>query len=128
MTADAPVFGEAGTALWEALTGAYDFGAGERPVLAAACRQADDVALLEAAIATDGATVEGSAGQPRLNAALTEVRQGRLALAKLLGALAVPEDDDRPLTAAGRRAQTAANARWDRRRREEERRGQASAN
>lgn len=103
--------GPAGRALWRNVTADFDFGASELAVLAAACRQADDVALLEAAIVADGVTVTGSQGQPRLNAALTEVRQGRLALAKLLGALALPdEDDDRPMTASQRRAQKAGRA------------------
>ena len=117
--------GAAGGALWERLTDAYDFGPTESALLAAACRQADDVALIEAAIVSDGAVVAGSKGQPRLNAAFAEVRQGRLALAKLLGALAVPEDDV-PMTAASRRARAAARARWDRRRAEEAQRGSSS--
>lgn len=116
----------AGTALWERLTAAYEFGPTESALLEAACRQADDVALIEAAIAQDGAVVAGSKGQPRLNAGLAEVRQGRLALQKLLGGLAVPEDDEAPLTANGRRARAAANARWDRRRAEEAQRGSSS--
>lgn len=103
--------GTAGRALWRSVTAEFDFGATELAVLVAACRQADDIVLLEASISTDGATVVGSQGQPRLNAALTEVRQARLALAKLLGALALPDlDDDRPLTAAQRRASKAGRS------------------
>ena len=78
-------------------------------------RSSTTLAALEAAIAEAGVTVRGSAGQPRLNAAVTEVRQGRLALAKILGQLALPaetEPDERPMTARQRQAQKAANARW----------------
>ena len=107
--------GAAGKSLWRRLCDTYDFEVHELAVVELAARQADDVAALEAAIAEAGVTVRGSAGQPRLNAAVTEVRQGRLALAKILGQLALPaetEPDERPMTARQRQAQKAANARW----------------
>lgn len=106
----------AGGALWDDLTGVYDFTPAELVIVAAAARQADDVARVEAVIAADGAVVPGSKGQPRLSAAITEARQGRVALAKLIGELAIPADDDdtRTETARTRRARHAANARWQR--------------
>lgn len=114
--------GEAGRALWDSLTVEYEFGPHELAVLAVACRQADDVAGLEALLARDGLVVPGSNGQPRLNAAVTEVRQGRLALSKLLDQLALPADDAPVgLTPASRKAQHAARTRWDRERRRQER-------
>jgi hypothetical protein len=113
--------GTAGGALWRRLVAAYDFEPHEQAMLEVACRQADDVAALENLIAEQGMTVAGSQGQPRLNAAVAEVRQGRLALGKLLGALALPDDADRPMTGASRTAQKAANARWGRKRAEQER-------
>jgi len=104
---------KAGAALWQSLTGAYDLEPWEATVLESACRQADDVARLEVVIARDGMVSTGSAGQPRLAQAVTEVRQGRLALARLLDTLRLPAEDE----AAGRtgrqvRAQRAARARW----------------
>ena len=84
--------------------------------------KADDVAGLEELIARDGMVVAGSQGLPRLNAAVAEVRQGRLALGKLLGLLALPDEVDRPLTAASRTAKRAAEVRWNRKRLEQERR------
>ena len=114
--------GTAGGALWRRLTGAYTFEVHELSMLEVACRQADDVAALENLIAEQGMTVAGSQGQPRLNAAVAEVRQGRLALGKLLGALALPDEADRALTAASRQAQRAGRARWDRRSSEQQRR------
>lgn len=106
---------EAGSAMWERLTGRFEFSEAERPLLELVCRQADLVASLEAAVAAEGVTIAGSRGQPRLNAAVTELRQCRLALAKLLGELALPsEEDERPMTAAQRRAKHAAEARWAR--------------
>lgn len=125
---DAPPtgLGPAGASLWRRLVDAFDLVEHELAVLETACHQADDVAALEALIEEQGMSVPGSAGQPRLNPAVAEVRQGRLALGKLLGQLALPGEDDRPQTASSRTAQRAANARWSRVRAEEERqRGQA---
>lgn len=116
--------GTAGRALWRSVTAEFTFGASEMAVLTAACRQADDIVLLETSIAADGVTVLGSQGQPRLNATFTEVRQARLALAKLLGALALPDEDDpRPMTPNQRRAQNAGRAAARRRRTQRERAG-----
>jgi hypothetical protein len=107
--------GAAGKALHVSICKAFDLEAGaELKLLELACCQADDIALLERAIKADGVTVTGSTGQSRLNPALAEVRQGRLALAKILGTLALPDEDDVPRTASSRRAQMAANTRWAR--------------
>ena len=105
--------GPAGRKLWNDLAGAFTLEDHELPMLEAAARQADDIAALEKAIARDGVTVEGSAGQPRLNGAVSEVRQGRLALAKILGAVAWPTDE-KPMTVTQRKARDAARARWAR--------------
>ena len=83
----------------------------ERSLLDQAARQADDVAALEADIAEHGIRVPGSrAGHTVLNPAVSECRQGRLALGKLLGALELPES----ASDATRRAQRAAEARFRR--------------
>jgi P27 family predicted phage terminase small subunit len=99
----------------------------ELAILAAACRQADDVAALEEAIAADGVMVAGAQGQTRLNAAVTECRQARLAVARLLGELDLSDPDAEPRTARSRRARRAADARWDARDQLTERRARASA-
>ncbi len=111
-----PGLDKAGAALWRRLIGAYDLDQWEVPVLEAACRQADDVAALEAVIAAGGLVIAGSAGQPRLAQAVTEVRQGRLALVRLLDSLRWPADDE-DVGRQGRngrqvRAQRAAQSRW----------------
>jgi hypothetical protein len=113
----------AGKALWKEVTGTYSLAPGEMPLLALACRQADDVAALEALLAADGLVVAGSAGQLRLSAVVTELRQGRLALAKLLDQLALPVEAGAPsMTPAQRRGKAAADARWGQERAKEERR------
>lgn len=106
--------GNAGTALWHSMTTAYQLEESEHPLLVAACRQADDIARLEEAITRDGCIVEGSAGQPRLNQAMTEVRQGRIALQKLLGAIGWPNDAGEVVTLRQRQARSAAHQRWKR--------------
>ncbi len=48
------------------LLDAYSFDAWELAVVEAVCRQADDVARLEARLVEDGIVATGSRGQPRL--------------------------------------------------------------
>lgn len=113
--------GEAGAALWSRIVepraaAGWLLDEREAAILSAACRQADDIAGLEAEIVSAGRMVEGSRGQPVLNPAITEVRQGRLALGRLLGQLALPDGEDVPRSAAGQRGQRAARSRWSRQR------------
>lgn len=79
-----------------------------------ACRQADDLSALDAEIRAHGIILEGSQGQPRLAQVVTEARQARLALTRLLGQVKLPAEDagDKALTDRGRRAQRAAETRW----------------
>ena len=83
----------------------------ETALLDVAARQADDIAALEEDIAKRGVRVPGSrAGHEVLNPAISEVRQGRLALGKLLGALELPES----ASDATRSTLKAVEARWKR--------------
>jgi hypothetical protein len=99
-------------AIEEGLPAELELDEREQALLSLAGRQADDVARLEAEIESRGVTATGSRGQPVLNPALAEVRQGRLALSKLLASLALPDLDGKPRSEASRRAQRAAGARW----------------
>lgn len=114
---------ESGRALWVAIladlaaapaddAAGWELDARELVLLEQAARQADLVADLERVLVEDGLVVAGSQGQSRLNAAATELRQSRVALAKLLGELALPGEDGRAMTAAQRRAQHAARTRY----------------
>ena len=105
--------GKAGKALWRQITNEWELDPRELALLTAACRQTDDVALLEVALAKDGLITVGSMGQPRLNAVITELRQSRLAAAKLLVDLRLPSEDAAPMTAAQQRASKAARRRWE---------------
>lgn len=103
------------TALLDDLPDDWELTAREVELLRNACRQADLVADLEAALKSDGLIVKGAKGQPRLSAVATELRQSRVALARLLGEIEMPAEDEEPTTAQSQRATRAAQARWRRR-------------
>jgi hypothetical protein len=96
----------------------YELSEHEAVLLDSACRLADHVALLDARVAADGVTTTTAAGAPKVHPALTEARQGRLALSKLLTDLALPvdvDDDEIKRESPGTlRARAAAKARHDR--------------
>lgn len=118
--------GNSGRALWRSLVKGlpkgWELDERERALLALAAHQADDLAKLETAIKRDGTMTVGSTGQPVLNPAITEARQARLAVSRLLGQLALPDEEAEARTEAGLRGQKAARSRWDRRDRIRERR------
>jgi hypothetical protein len=68
------------------------------------------VVAAESDIAERGYLVPGSRGQQVVNPSVAEVRQGRLALGKLLGQLDLPESTKD----AVKGARQAAEARWGR--------------
>lgn len=107
--------GVAGAALWRQLTADLEFSPAEIVTLGLACRQADDLAGLEALLAEQGLAGVGSKGQPKLSGVPAELRQQRFALNRLVAALAIPDVGE----AVGqspmqRRAAKAADTRWAR--------------
>lgn len=123
--------GNRGRALWRSVVADYPAGTGpdrrERAILAMAARQADDLLRLEKAIAKYGVMSTGSKQQLVVNPAEPEARQARLAINRLLGELAIPDEDEQPRTAASRRGQHAANTRYDELDRKRERRAARGA-
>lgn len=115
----------AGDRLRESVIGRYELADHELVLLDSACAQADMIVRLEELLAAD-LTTKGAAGQVRLSAAVTELRQSRLALSKLLTDLALPADEgEEPVklqSPASRRASRAAQFRHDQTRRQEVRR------
>jgi hypothetical protein len=109
----------AGRALWEAIVGdvpeTHELDARELDHLERACRCADRITLLEAAVKREGVTVAGSRGQTALHPGIAEIRQTELARLRLLAALELPDGDEQPRSDAGRRGQRAARVRWERR-------------
>ncbi|MGI8433750.1 MAG: P27 family phage terminase small subunit [Nocardioidaceae bacterium] len=97
---------------WRATVSAYDLSTSEVELLAEVCRCIDEIDLLQVALDAQGVTVTGSSGQPRVNPAVGEVRQHRLALARLVRQLALPTDVAAKSTPNSQRASDAAKVRW----------------
>ncbi len=108
--------GKRGRALWKSIISDLDedweLDARELHLLERACRCADELRELEAALDADGPTVAGSRGQVTVHPALSEARQLRLVQLRLLSALALPDGEARPASASSQRARKAADARW----------------
>ena len=77
----------------------------EEALLQAAARQADDIAALDADIAKRGRVIDGI-----VNPSVREVRQGRMALSRLLAGIDLPAAASTTVL----RAEKAAQARWKR--------------
>jgi phage terminase small subunit len=109
-----------GRRLWREVLADHELRPDELTVLAAACRTADEVTTLEAALVGAEVMVEGSTGQQRPNPLFRETREHRKALAALLKQLGLVESDEDGGTvvplhiSAARRA--AVNTRWARER------------
>src|SRR6188472_3677833 len=87
----------------DSLPAGHEWDERELALLSLAQAQAADIDLLEADLAEQGVRVGG-----RLNQALGELRQERVALARILGGIDIPESV-RTATLHGRKA---AAARW----------------
>lgn len=86
--------GTAGRSLWRSIAARWRLDEREHALLTQACKTADLIAQLEVLLATEGLTVIGSNGQPRLSPVPTEIRQQRIALDRLLSSLSLPEAAD----------------------------------
>ncbi|WP_353647955.1 terminase [Nakamurella sp. A5-74] len=82
-----------GKDLWRALTDDYELAAQEMALLTEACRTLDSCDALQVQLTTDGLMSESSQGV-RVHPALVELRQQRIALARMFAALRVPTGDD----------------------------------
>ena len=118
--------GKSGARLWSEVAADFDLDPLEAANLAAACRQLDAVTALEAIAKAEGMTLVGPSGA-RLHPAVSEARQARVVLSKLLGAIRLPLADGKNLTARGERAQRAARARWGTEPRELDRHGRSTS-
>jgi len=91
MTARAPAgLKTAGRALWRAVSEEFDLAEQERRLLVEAARCADQLDDLAAVIAEQGTMGDDGKVHP----AVVEARLQRLALARLLASLRVPDDDE----------------------------------
>lgn len=75
-----------------ALPEGMEFDERESAILDLAVGMADAIEALEQLVEEQGLTVKGSQGQERFNPAVTELRQQRASLSRMLGMLRIPED------------------------------------
>ncbi len=107
----------AGRRLWRDVLADVEMRPDELAVLEAACRHLDLLVALERVLDEHGPTTKGSTGQTRVHPVVAELRQGRLALGKLLGQLGVQDapgerfDLSDPAQRSSR-ARRAALSRW----------------
>ena len=91
--------GPAGRRLWRAVVEEFDVAGRYLELLRALVQVADNVHDLDALVAAEGLVVASPQG-PKAHPALVEGRAQRALLARLIGALDLPDDEDR---ADGRR-------------------------
>jgi hypothetical protein len=85
--------GPAGRRLWTAILSEYDLEEHERSLLVEATRTLDLLDSLEAIVKTEGSVIDSPQGR-KAHPAVVEVRQQRIALARLLAALRLPAGEE----------------------------------
>lgn len=94
---EAPVgpegLGEPGRRLWSSVVSTYELDEHERALLVEAVRTVDLLDDLDAAVRRDGVIVDTATGT-KAHPAAVEARQQRIALARLLAALRLPDGED----------------------------------
>jgi hypothetical protein len=106
--------GARATRLWEQITSGYDLRADELVVLEDACRETDLVDRLEVELRDQPLMVKGSMGQEVASPLVSELRQHRAVVARLLAQLKLPDEGGQAREDASTAARKAANARWQR--------------
>lgn len=99
ISAAPPTLGPRAATFWAKVQADFELSDVEHELLVEACRLLDECERLNDALTEGGLVVAGSTGQPRVHPALTELRQHRLALGRLMAQLDLPDED----TAAGAR-------------------------
>lgn len=82
-----------GRALWRAVLAEFELDEHERQLLHETCRTSDLCDKLQAVLDADGPMSTSSQGV-RVHPAAVELRQQRIALARLLAALSLPSGED----------------------------------
>ncbi len=80
-------------ALWSSVIDSFDLEEHERALLVEACRTVDLLSKLEEELRRDGVLVESPQGV-KAHPAATEARQQRIALARLLAAMRLPQGEE----------------------------------
>ena len=81
-----------GTEFWRSIADEFELSDSEAQLLREACKTLDTLDDLAEAVERDGVTVLGSTGQTVVHPAVTEARQQRLVLHRLVAALQLPDD------------------------------------
>lgn len=103
----------AGKKLWTEVAGPFELRPDELRVLEAACRSADELARIEAALKGAPVVSLGSMGQEVAHPLLNQALAHRRVLAALIKQLALPEEDgNRVPDALSEKRRHAANVRW----------------
>jgi hypothetical protein len=102
----------AGRKLWTATTKVYELRADELRILEDACREVDLVDALAKQLAEGELMVIGSMGQPVVNPLVSELRQHRGVLTRLLGSLKLPDDPAGAKPSTSEQQRRAGAARW----------------
>jgi hypothetical protein len=84
---------KSGRALWRAVLEDYALDTHEETILREACRTADSLDALQTLLDNEGMTAQTSQGM-RVHPALVELRQQRIAFARLLTALRIPAGEE----------------------------------
>lgn len=102
-----------GRRFWDDIVAVYELAPHERELVAELARLLDEADQLRRAVQHDGTTVLGSKDQVRLHPALGELRATRLAFARILAQLGLPDEDDQAMKSGHQlRGVTGARARW----------------
>jgi phage terminase small subunit len=101
-----------GKRMWKRIISAYELRPDEQILLESACKTADLVIRLESAMEGQPLVVKGSMGQAREHPLLSEARQQRGLLARLLAQMKLPDEDLPSVSLRSEQARHAAKARW----------------
>jgi hypothetical protein len=108
-----PALKSRGTAFYDRTLEAFELTDSERELLSEAARLMDELETLKAQLDADGLTLVTPSGILKPHPCLAEVRSHRIALARLLAQLALPDETGEALaTATQVRGRQNAAKRW----------------
>jgi hypothetical protein len=108
-----PKLSKRGAAFYKATIDQFSLSESELQLLAEACRLMDEIEILTSLLEADGLTFVSSTGVVRSNPALGEARSHRIALARILAQLSLPDESGDVLATARQvRSSQASAKRW----------------
>ena len=104
-----PELGPRGQEFYDVTTSEFTFSPAELNLLTEVCVTLDTLHDLAAAVRRDGLVIAGSKGQSTVHPAVTEARGQRIALHRLLSALAIPDQDGKTIPTSRSASTRASN-------------------